>query len=278
MTYALPRAWRERWPLRRYGFHGLSHAYVARRCGRARRTVAGGPAHRQLPPRRGRVAGRDPRRPFGRHDDGLHAARGPRHGDAVRRRRSRPRPLAPAARRASRWRRSLPGWSTMPDSRASPAPTTCVRSWPALRPATRPRGSPATSTCIACAPGSPRWRPRSAGWTCWCSPPGWGSTPRRSAAAAVEGLGFLGLTLDRSRNEHGIGDREIGAAGGPVRVLVITAREDLEMAANVRSALGRAGRLGAGQQPRDQQARTSTDPLSARWARAACAQRAPIRS
>lgn len=30
-TYALPRAWRERWPLRRYGFHGLSHAYVAGR-------------------------------------------------------------------------------------------------------------------------------------------------------------------------------------------------------------------------------------------------------
>jgi len=30
-TYALPRAWRERWPLRRYGFHGLSHAYAARR-------------------------------------------------------------------------------------------------------------------------------------------------------------------------------------------------------------------------------------------------------
>jgi acetate kinase len=31
-TYALPAAWRERWPLRRYGFHGLSHAWVARRC------------------------------------------------------------------------------------------------------------------------------------------------------------------------------------------------------------------------------------------------------
>lgn len=30
-TYALPRQWRDRWPLRRYGFHGLSHAYVARR-------------------------------------------------------------------------------------------------------------------------------------------------------------------------------------------------------------------------------------------------------
>jgi acetate kinase len=32
-TYALPRAWRERWPLRRFGFHGLSHAYAARRAG-----------------------------------------------------------------------------------------------------------------------------------------------------------------------------------------------------------------------------------------------------
>src|SRR5579862_7713669 len=30
-TYALPAAWRKRWPIRRYGFHGLSHAWVARR-------------------------------------------------------------------------------------------------------------------------------------------------------------------------------------------------------------------------------------------------------
>lgn len=30
-TYALPVAWRERWPLRRFGFHGLSHAWAARR-------------------------------------------------------------------------------------------------------------------------------------------------------------------------------------------------------------------------------------------------------
>ena len=30
-TYALPAAWRERYGLRRYGFHGLSHSYAARR-------------------------------------------------------------------------------------------------------------------------------------------------------------------------------------------------------------------------------------------------------
>ncbi len=43
-TYALPAEWRERWGLRRYGFHGLSHAWVARR---AQELLApGGPALR----------------------------------------------------------------------------------------------------------------------------------------------------------------------------------------------------------------------------------------
>jgi acetate kinase len=32
-TYALPRQWRERYGVRRYGFHGLSHSYAARRAG-----------------------------------------------------------------------------------------------------------------------------------------------------------------------------------------------------------------------------------------------------
>jgi acetate kinase len=30
-TYALPRQWRSRWDLRRFGFHGLSHSYATRR-------------------------------------------------------------------------------------------------------------------------------------------------------------------------------------------------------------------------------------------------------
>ena len=38
-TYALPRAWRDRYGIRRYGFHGLSHAYAARAAGDARRVV-----------------------------------------------------------------------------------------------------------------------------------------------------------------------------------------------------------------------------------------------
>jgi acetate kinase len=30
-TYAIPSEWRKRWALRKYGFHGLSHAYAARK-------------------------------------------------------------------------------------------------------------------------------------------------------------------------------------------------------------------------------------------------------
>ena len=49
-TYALPREWRERFGLRRFGFHGLSHAYASRRA--PRRGARG-----ELPSRRRRVAG-----------------------------------------------------------------------------------------------------------------------------------------------------------------------------------------------------------------------------
>ena len=32
-TYAVPKEWRERWDIRRFGFHGLSHAWASRRAG-----------------------------------------------------------------------------------------------------------------------------------------------------------------------------------------------------------------------------------------------------
>lgn len=76
---------------------------------------------------------------------------------------------------------------------------------------------------------------------------------RRLAAA---GLGFLGVTLDEARNRAigaGGGDGaqkraerregpegEIGAAGAPVRTLVVATREDLEIARQARGVLGRA--------------------------------------
>jgi acetate kinase len=41
-TYALPQPWRARWPLRRFGFHGLSHAWTARRAPALAGASAGG--------------------------------------------------------------------------------------------------------------------------------------------------------------------------------------------------------------------------------------------
>src|SRR5215467_12187496 len=40
-TYALPREWRQRWALRRYGFHGLSHSYCSARAAELAGAAAG---------------------------------------------------------------------------------------------------------------------------------------------------------------------------------------------------------------------------------------------
>ncbi len=51
------------------------------------------------------------------------------------------------------------------------------------------------------------------------------------------GLAFLGVEVDRDRNVGGQEDREIGAESAPVRTLMIAAREDLEIAHEVRAVL-----------------------------------------
>jgi acetate kinase len=57
-------------------------------------------------------------------------------------------------------------------------------------------------------------------------------------ARAAGGLGFLGVALDPQRNEAVDGDADISADGAAVRTLVTRAREDLEIAAQVRRTLG----------------------------------------
>lgn len=57
-------------------------------------------------------------------------------------------------------------------------------------------------------------------------------------AAAADGLGFLGVQLDPAANQAATGDADITAAGAPVRTLVVTAREDVEIARQTRSHSG----------------------------------------
>jgi acetate kinase len=60
-------------------------------------------------------------------------------------------------------------------------------------------------------------------------------------AAAADGLGFLGVRIDAERNAAVGGDSErdadIGQPDAPVRSLVVLAREDLQIAADVRHVL-----------------------------------------
>jgi acetate kinase len=54
---------------------------------------------------------------------------------------------------------------------------------------------------------------------------------------SMDGLAFLGVAVDPRLNASGSADREIGAPGAAVRTLVISAREDLEIARQVRELL-----------------------------------------
>ena len=56
---------------------------------------------------------------------------------------------------------------------------------------------------------------------------------------AGDGLGFLGVAVDPERNAVARGDVEIGADRARVRTFVIAAREDLQIAREVRQVLGR---------------------------------------
>jgi acetate kinase len=56
-------------------------------------------------------------------------------------------------------------------------------------------------------------------------------------AETAAGLSFLGVAVDPARNYATSADGEITARGAAVRTLVITAREDLEIARQTRAVL-----------------------------------------
>src|SRR5262249_5808062 len=67
-----------------------------------------------------------------------------------------------------------------------------------------------------------------------------GGVGERSAAIrsrAVAGLEFLGARIDDGKNRVGSEDADVSAPGAAVRTLVVHAREDLEIAHQVRTLL-----------------------------------------
>jgi acetate kinase len=58
---------------------------------------------------------------------------------------------------------------------------------------------------------------------------------------ALRDLAFLGVAIDPASNASDGGDREIGSAEAPVRIFVVAAREDLQIAREVRAVLAARG-------------------------------------
>ena len=235
---AIPRRYQAE-GVQRYGFHGLSYAYLMEELARL-----GDPAARQRPrdpraPRQRRQHGRDARRPQHRHQHGLHAGLRLADGHALAatsirgcsatcaaprqmtRRAVRPhgqRRIGPARRFGDQLRRARPAGAR----RRRPARGRGARRCSATR---RRSGSAPT-------------RPRSAGSTRWSSPAASARTRRASASGSARGSAFsasrstprrnaqdaplispAAARVARARHPHrrGTDDREIGHSSAPPR-------------------------------------------------------------
>jgi acetate kinase len=223
-TYALPREWRERFGLRRFGFHGLSHAYAARRAAAARVVTCHLGAGASLAavledrcvdttmgftPMEGLVMATR----SGSVDPGLvlWLLRQGLDADAVERGLDREGGLRGLADDAD-----MRAVLAREDSDARLAVDVYVH---------RLRASIASMAAAM------------NGLDTLVFTGGVGEHAPEIRARAAAGLGFLGVVLDADANAAARANAEIGATGAPTRALVVTAREDLEVARQVRALL-----------------------------------------
>jgi len=236
-TYALPREWRQRWPLRRFGFHGLSHAYASRKAaellgrspkgfrvvtchlgagaslaavtdGRSMDTTMG------FTPLEGLVMATR----SGSIDPGLVLWLEEHVG------------MPPAELAATLEHRSgLLGLAGTPDMRAILAAEQEDQAEAQLAVGVYLHRLRAGIAAMAAAMG---------GLDALVFTGGVGENAAAIRQRTADGLEFLGVKVDPERNEDA-GDREIGSRDARVRTFVVAAREDLEVARGVRELLSR---------------------------------------
>ncbi len=239
-TYALPAEWRERWHLRRYGFHGLSHAWVARRvplllgansaqprivschlgAGASLCAIAGGisiDTTMGFTPLEGLVMATR----SGSLDPGMllwlmeREQLSPEELTDALEHRSGLLGLAGSADMAEILERIQTG-----DERAELAVGVYLH---------RLRGSIAA---MAASLG---------GLDALVFTGGVGERAAAVREQACQGLGFLGIAIDAERNRGASSEQDISTEGASVRTLVIAAREDLEIARQTRELLEDGG-------------------------------------
>jgi len=232
-TYALPRAWREGLRVRRYGFHGLSHAHVARRMAElapgARRVVS---CHLGAGASLAAIAdGRsvDTTMGFTPLEGLVMATRvGSVDPGLVLWLLDQPGLDAPAVGQALERESGLRGLAGTGDMRE-----VLGREDEAARLAldVYVHSLRAHAAAMAAALG---------GLDALVLTGGVGERAARVRALAAEGLGFLGVALDPGANAAAEPDAELTAPGAVARTFVLAAREDLEIAREVRGALAGA--------------------------------------
>jgi len=236
-TYAVPRQWRERYAIRRYGFHGLSHAYCSHRAaqlldrpleslriitchlgaGASLTAVVGGRSvdtTMGFTPLEGLVMATR----SGTVDPGLvlwleeheHLA---------------PHEIATALEQRSGLT-ALAGTGDMRDVEAA-----------------ADRGDPAAVLALdvyihRLVGGIGAMSAATDGVDVLAFTGGVGEHSPTVRRRAAECLGFLGVAIDIDRNDTVRDDGDITATGAAVRTVVITAREDLQIAREARQLLG----------------------------------------
>jgi acetate kinase len=237
-TYALPAEWNQRWGLRRFGFHGLSHAYASRRAaellgqpvellrlvtahlgaGASLAAVADGQSvdtTMGFTPLEGLVMATrsgsvDPGLVLWLQEHGGLSAKSVEHGlehDSG---------LAGLAGGSGDMREVLAGVAAG-DAGARLALEVYLHR---LR---------ASIAAMAAAMG---------GLDALVFTGGIGQASADVRSRTCEGLGFLGLGIDRRRNDEGNGDRIVSPPAAVPAVAVVDAREDIEIARLVRQLFG----------------------------------------
>ncbi len=235
-TYALPANWRERWGLRRYGFHGLSHAWVARRVpeltGRSAQDLRIVSCHLGAGASLCAIG----------NGSSLDTTMGftPLEGLVMATRSGSVDPgmllwlleheklSTTELANALEHRSGLLGLAGSADMREI-----LLRADAGDRSAQRALGVyvhrlRAGIAAMAAALG---------GLDALVFTGGVGEHAAEVRAQSAAGLAFLGVALDPARNREVHADGEIGAVGAGARTLVLTAREDIEIARQVRAVI-----------------------------------------
>jgi acetate kinase len=238
-TYPLPAQWRERWSLRRYGFHGLSHAYASRRAAE----LLGNDSARMVTCHLGAGAslaavrdGRSVETTMGFTPlDGLVMAT--RSGSID------PGLVLWLLEHAQVTERKLA--STLEHDSGLQA----LAGTRDMREVLRRRAAGDDAAHLALEVYLHRLRAEIAAMTAALNgldalifTGGVGEHSPAVREQACRGLEFLGVGVDPQANAQATGDSDVTATGAATRVLVITAREDLEIVRQVRDVLGSPAR------------------------------------